>query len=168
VKKRKTWIAAGIALVVIAAGGVGLWEYHEQPQFCATCHVMEPYLESWEHNSLLANTHAQEDIDCLECHEPTIQQQVNELVAFVTNDYEVPLKELKVPQEECLACHEHGSYDELVEATAYMERNPHDSHYGEMECRLCHKMHKPSVDYCSQCHEPLEIEAEERWTTIEG
>jgi len=38
------------------------------------------------------------------------------------------------------------------EAAATVEQqvgaNPHASHYGEMECRLCHKMHKECDDYC--------------------
>ncbi|NIN65562.1 MAG: hypothetical protein GTO63_12870 [Anaerolineae bacterium] len=40
--------------------------------------------------------------------------------------------------------------------TAHLESeagaNPHDSHYGEMECPLCHKMHRESEDYCAWCH----------------
>jgi len=36
-------------LGVVVLGGVGaagLWKYQEQPQFCGTCHIMEPYVES--------------------------------------------------------------------------------------------------------------------------
>ena len=33
-------------VVLGGVGAVGSWQYHEQPQFCATCHIMEPYLES--------------------------------------------------------------------------------------------------------------------------
>jgi len=33
-------------VVIGGVGVIGLWRYHEQPQFCATCHIMEPYLES--------------------------------------------------------------------------------------------------------------------------
>ena len=93
---------------------------------------MDPCLESWESNPLLAHAHAEEEVPCLDCHEPTIEQQVDELVALVTHDYETPLKQLKVDKEQCLACHEHGSYEQLAEATAGSEHIPHDSHYGEM------------------------------------
>lgn len=164
-KKQKVWMIAGVAIVVIGAAGMGLWNYHEKPQFCAACHVMDPYLASWEESSLEAHVHAQEDVACLDCHEPTIKQQVTELISFVTHDYETPLTELKVPQEECLACHEHGNYAELAEATADRERNPHESHWGEMECRLCHKMHKPSELYCTQCHE---VDVPDGWTAVEA
>ena len=63
-KKRIVVIAVLLGLVVIGGvGAVGFWKYHEQPQFCATCHIMDP----------------------------TIEQQVNELVVYVRGDYEIPL-----------------------------------------------------------------------------
>jgi cytochrome c nitrite reductase small subunit len=156
-RKRAVMIAVLVGLVIVGgAGAVGFWQYHEKPQFCATCHIMDPYLQSWEASALGANAHGQEGVVCLDCHQPTLEQQVNELVVYLQGDYEVPLKGLKYPQEGCFECHEHGSYEQLVEATAHLEEeigaNPHDSHYGEMECRLCHKMHEESETYCGQCH----------------
>jgi hypothetical protein len=29
-------------------GSVGLWQDHERPEFCATCVIMDPYLDSWQ------------------------------------------------------------------------------------------------------------------------
>ena len=156
---RKKIVVVAVLLAVVVLGGVGavgLWQYHEQPEFCATCHIMDPYLESWQSSDYGVHAHAKHDVACLDCHEPTIQQQMNELMIYVQGDHEVPLKPLKYPSEECLECHEHGSYDEVVEMTAHLDEevgaNPHDSHYGEMECRLCHRMHEESEDYCAQCH----------------
>jgi cytochrome c nitrite reductase small subunit len=154
-KRRNIRVIVGLAAVVVIVAGVAGWNYHEQPQFCATCHVMQPYLESWNGTGLLAYAHAEEGVTCLECHEPTIQQQVDELVTFVTNDYEIPLEEREFDQEWCLRCHEHGSYEEVAQRTEELEWNPHDSHYGEMECSICHKVHRASEDYCAQCHDPV-------------
>ena len=162
-KRRNFWVIVGIAVVVIIIAGVALWNYHKQPQFCATCHIMQPYLESWESPPYLAHAHAEENIACLDCHEPTIGQQVQEGIKFVTGDYEIPLEERRFDKEWCLRCHEHGSYEELIQRTEELERNPHDSHYGEMECRICHKMHRASVDYCAQCHGPTVTGS--GWTT---
>ena len=53
----------------------------------------------------------------------------------------------------------------LAEATGDEELNPHDSHYGEMECRLCHKMHKPSELYCTQCHQ---VPMPDGWVAVEA
>ena len=83
-KKRIVVIAVVLGVVVIGGvGAAGLWQYHEQPQFCATCHIMDPYLASWESSDLGAHAHAVEDVTCLDCHEPTVQQQVDELVVYV-------------------------------------------------------------------------------------
>ncbi len=154
-------IIAIILLAVVAVGGVGavgFWQYHERPEFCATCHIMQPYLESWQESDYGAYAHATHDVTCLECHEPTIDQQVNELVVYVQGDYEIPLQEREYPMEFCFDCHEpneHTSYEEVVELTADLDLNPHDSHVGQPDCGICHKMHELSEDYCAECHDPV-------------
>jgi len=52
--------------------------------------------------------------------------------------------------EACLKCH--GPYEKVVSKTEKLERNPHASHLGELDCSNCHHGHKPSVDYCAGCH----------------
>jgi cytochrome c nitrite reductase small subunit len=156
-RKRSVVIAVLLGVVVLGGvGGVVLWQYHEKPESCASCHIMDPYLESWEMSGLGANAHGEEGVVCLDCHQPTLEQQLSELVVYLQGDYEIPLKGLKYPMESCFQCHEHGSYEEIIAVTEGLEEeagaNPHDSHYGEMECRLCHKMHDESESYCGQCH----------------
>ena len=51
----------------------------------------------------------------------------------------------------CLSCH--GSYKALAKKTINVTPNPHGSHQGDLPCASCHHIHKPSVDYCSQCHQ---------------
>jgi nitrate/TMAO reductase-like tetraheme cytochrome c subunit len=144
-----------VLLTVVVLGGVGavaFWEYHERPEFCATCHIMQPYLDSWQESDYGAYAHAVHDVACLDCHEPTLEEQVNELVVYMQGDYEIPLEELEYLTEDCLGCHEHGSYEEVIQLTADLELNPHDSHLGEVACEVCHSMHKVSEDYCADCH----------------
>ncbi len=167
---KKRMIVIAVLLGVVALGGVGavgFWQYHEQPQFCATCHIMEPYLESWQASEYGAAAHAAQGVTCLDCHEPTTQQQVDELVAYVQGDFTVPLEERQFSDDFCFDCHlpnEHTSYDEVIQLTAGMELNPHDSHLvGEMDCETCHKMHGLSEDYCAECHGPLSTRP--GWTT---
>jgi len=160
-------IALLLGMVVVGGvGAVGLWQYHEQPQFCATCHIMEPYLESWNGSDLLANAHALENVTCLDCHEPTLQQQMDELVVYMQGDFTVPLEERQFETQFCFDCHEpneHTSYEEVIQLTEALELNPHDSHLGEMDCDICHKTHRPSEDYCAQCHGP--VATGPGWTT---
>ncbi len=165
-KKRRILIVGGVAVLLLTAFSLMGWSYHDRPQFCGLCHMMDPYLESWESSDWLARTHAEEDIACLDCHEATIQQQVQELYLTVTNQYSVPLRERQFPMEMCVECHEDGSYEASLTA-AGQEVNPHntidlansnaphESGQGRVECYNCHKMHRPSkeLEYCySVCH----------------
>jgi len=79
---------------------------------------------------------------------PNVGQKINEQVVYIHGGFDVPLRELRYPKESSYECHQHGSYEEIVGA------NPHASHYGEMDCRLCHKMHKesPLIKGCYGCH----------------
>jgi hypothetical protein len=47
---------------------------------------------------------------------------------------------------------EHTSYADIRQATEALEPNPHDSHFAELDCGTCHRMHGPSEDSCAQCH----------------
>lgn len=166
-RKRRIALMVVAGIVVLGGvGAVGLWQYHEKPEFCATCHIMEPYLESWQASDYGAYAHAQQDVTCLECHVPTTQQQVDELVVYVQGDFTVPLEELEVSDQFCYDCHlpnEHTSSEEVVQLTADLELNPHDSHLGELDCDICHKMHALSEDYCADCHGP--VATGPGWTT---
>ena len=165
-KKRKIILALGVTVVVaMTLAGLALWQYHERPQFCATCHVMQPYLDSWTGSTsetMLALEHAEEDVTCLDCHEPTVEQQMQELVSYVKADFSTPLKTRNFGQDTCFDCHlpnEQTSYDEIVARTEdYVvdgERvNPHATHLGEEECYRCHRVHRTSlgITYCYSCH----------------
>jgi len=166
---KKRIVVIGVLLGVVVIGGVGAvaaWKYHEQPQFCGTCHIMDPYVASWQASDLGAHAHAVEDVACLDCHEPTVQQQVDELVVYLQGDFAVPLEERQLGTQFCFDCHlpnEHTSYEEVIQLTAGLELNSHDSHLGEMDCEICHKTHKLSEDYCAQCHGP--VATGPGWTT---
>jgi cytochrome c nitrite reductase small subunit len=166
VKRSTTWMVMGVAAVVLAVPGFMLWDYHKQPQFCGTCHIMDSYVEAYHESDFLVRAHAEEDVGCLDCHIPTIQEQVNELIVFVSGDFEDPLQMRRFPDEFCLQCHEHGSYEQIIERTAdYMIdgelRNPHDPHpdvdaslVDDFACSECHRVHRasPSINHCYSCH----------------
>ncbi len=50
----------------------------------------------------------------------------------------------------CLSCH--GSYRELARKTASLPRNPHNSHYPNLECTTCHHGHQKEENFCAGCH----------------
>lgn len=68
-KRPKRWlrrIGIGAAiLLVVGAAGIGTADYYTtRPNFCGTCHVMDPYYESWSHD-----VHgAKFGTLCVDCH----------------------------------------------------------------------------------------------------
>ncbi len=155
-------ITAAVLIVVGLAsmGMIWLRDNSRRSEYCAECHVMEPYYSSWKSSDYLAHEHAKVAIPCQTCHARSIKDEMMEIVSNIAQDFEVPLKEQKFPTEDCFRCH--ADYAHLAELTRNLKdpdgnplnRNPHDSHLGEMECHICHNMHRLSVDYCAICHGP--------------
>lgn len=105
---------------------------------------------------------------CLSCHVPTLSEQISEGLGWVAGDYVYPLYERTSDElteargtegdEFCLneSCH-NLTRDDLAELTSDMTRNPHVAQHGEVACTECHKAHRASVMYCSECHTDAEI-----------
>jgi hypothetical protein len=149
----KTSIAALVIVLGLASMGmVSLNDGLKHPEYCANCHA-DPQYSSWSHSDYLAAKHGKAAIRCQSCHPQTLDTGVHNVVEKAKGNEK--LKRLRVPKQVCLQCHAHQSYAELVERTAGGKRNPHKSHYGDIDCRICHKMHEPSIDYCSACHDPV-------------
>jgi len=173
--RRKAFLIGAAFAILLAVGvGIGLWKYHEKPQFCATCHIMAPYLESWQSSRGFAQAHREAGIKCLDCHQPEIRQQVDEAIKYVTRRYEEPLEMRTFTDNFCLRCH--GSLAEISKRTEGYKAdislfqghdvqidqltekdltiNPHASHVSQDGCFNCHKMHRdsPGLQYCFGCH----------------
>jgi hypothetical protein len=158
--KRTLKLGAILALslvLVTSLGLAGLYTVSRSPDYCRWCHVMEPYVRSWEAPDLAAHRHFLSDVTCQDCHPQAMADLIREIVATVQESYFLPLPELKIPQEECLDCH--GDYEELARATDHLNENPHASHLGEEECFQCHKMHRksPGMKHCVTCHHTGEL-----------
>lgn len=147
-------IVVVVLLTICALLGIGMiWlkDSSETTAYCNTCHIMQPYYQSWASSEYTAAAHSRVGIACQSCHARPLRQSVHEFTTYhITRDYSEPLREVRIPKENCMRCH--GNYAHLAELTKDLEPNPHNSHLGQIECRLCHKMHKPSVDYCALCH----------------
>lgn len=204
-KPKKTALIGGVvAAAIVVVAGAGFWTWHEQPSFCgAICHTpMDPYLATYEAepvdgamdkygeavdgSTMLAAVHrVKAGATCLDCHEPTLTQQIVEGVAWATGDYVavenhtygVVIPERSTSQlteasgesyeEFCLndACHELISCESFAETTSRLEYSYHDQsdtpHGDIAECGDCHKAHTESVVICTKCH--LDAEVPEGW-----
>jgi hypothetical protein len=172
---RKLLFFSGLALgIILGTGGnradvAEISRYQKDPQSCAQCHVIKPYVGTWIRSDFLSHGHAQSGISCLDCHQLTSQRERENEEKFDQKAFKIPLEEREYENDLCLRCH--GSYRDIIERTKDFKkrgwlRNPHDSHYGEVQCNLCHKAHRASINYCSQCHEAGT--SKPGWETVEG
>jgi fumarate reductase flavoprotein subunit len=99
---------------------------------------------------LLAQKHLKAGITCEQCHTegiPTKSTSKGNLPKIAT-------------AKRCLQCH--GSYKQIAESTKNYDTplyNPHSSHYGDINCYQCHRVHQTSVLFCTSCHQELKIPA---------
>lgn len=178
----KATIAAAAAVVVVAGVGFAVWHEQPSfcnaichtpmdayyPTYAAT--PGEAAVDKWgnevsDASSMLASVHNQAGKTCLDCHQPELSEQMSEGAEWVSGSYDATLSERTTTQlleargiddsdEFCMNdnCH-HFTREDLEKKTAWMgEINPHSSQHGEQKCSTCHKAHRQSVMYCSQCH----------------
>ncbi|HAA09957.1 MAG: cytochrome c3 [Syntrophomonadaceae bacterium] len=155
--KKVILIVIGVAVIIGAGTAGALLKASENPSFCATCHLVEPYYVSWSEGVLLDHQHAVEDVTCQECHTRSIPEKAMEGLNFITGNYTLPLEGSQQGDRQfCLECHSEdgdgSSWEEIKLATVFEESNPHDSHHGEQDCNICHNMHEKSYAFCSDCH----------------
>jgi nitrate/TMAO reductase-like tetraheme cytochrome c subunit len=143
-----------IAIVLLLFVGIGgMTAIANRPDFCTSCHNMQPYYKSWHEGDLLAKKHADANVSCHDCHEATMAQKMDEGIKQITGDYETPMEKRQYSNESCTKCHDM----EKVKAKTVFDNkgvkvNPHDSHLGEQDCNTCHTMHEKSKLDCTRCH----------------
>jgi len=113
----KRWsMRLGIALaVLIVVGGVLLgWAEHHtsQPNFCGTCHIMEPYFASWKDDIHGAKL----DVKCVDCHyAPGERTTVNaklrglsQVASYFSGRYGATRPRAHVSNDSCMTAKCHG------------------------------------------------------------
>lgn len=121
------------------------------PDFCANCHVVAPYYDSYASGDLLDSLHREAGLVCVDCHSYTLSNLWEESMSNLSGDFQTPLAERELGTKAlCLSCHD--SYEALAETSKEVEHNPHDTHLGEIDCYFCHKIHRQPANYCLECH----------------
>lgn len=161
--KRRNWlpimIAANIVLVigiaVFAGSAVVIHQSDTNPEFCASCHIMQPNVTSYLTSNNLDNVHAEAGVMCKDCHSDyQIPQEIEGAVNFLTGSYIVDengeLPQRTFGDQICTQCHISREY--MERATDFLFYNPHGTLMGVFECSTCHISHGEQRDYCSECH----------------
>lgn len=152
---------AGVVLGVVVVLAVAALVYTGRPEFCRSCHIMEPRYVSW-HRSVHAGK-----ADCLDCHaQPGTIGEIRAhlegaryLYVLATGREQVILQ-AEIPQGTCVKCHPLES----LPAESGRTDIAHRAHYqAKVECVTCHKgFHndlgggrlKADLSNCVDCHPP--------------
>jgi nitrate/TMAO reductase-like tetraheme cytochrome c subunit len=160
--RRPNWGKIGIitSIVLIAgiafslAGMVVINQSDTNPNFCATCHIMQTNVTSYLTSVNLDHVHEQAGVECKECHNYPLSAEISSGIKFVTGNYAKDengnVKARKYGDELCTKCH--ISLDHVATLTDFLFRNPHASHFPDLACSTCHVAHGTQIDYCSTCH----------------
>lgn len=167
------WAKIAYPALILAGGGLGFVEYSMQPDFCRSCHIMEPYYKAW-HES----THR--DVPCGDCHfEPGLEntlkgkwQASSQAVSYITRTYGSK-PHAQIQDASCLraGCHDQRLLEGLSEWEVATHRGDtikihfdHAPHLGEMRrgkqlrCVSCHSQIVQgqhlvvTLDTCFTCH----------------
>jgi len=165
------WI---LVIGVCGMGGMAAFaEYSMQPDFCRSCHIMEPYYQAW-HNS----TH--KNVSCPECHfEPGLKETLkgkwqasSQAVKYITQTYgSKPHAEIRDTSCMRSGCHEKRVLEGKVNWKIQTQRGTtitikfdHTPHLTEerrgkhLRCVSCHSQIVQgqhlvvTLDTCFLCH----------------
>jgi len=156
------FMGAFVLLLALMTAGAG-W-YTSRPEFCRSCHNMEPYYVSWQHSS-------HKDVSCIKCHfPPGVGEKVRgkmlglvQLAKYVTAS-EGPRPAAEVPDASCLrsGCHETRLLSGKVEFEGVsFDHRPHlqELRRGKkLRCTSCHsqivqgKHMTVTTSTCFLCH----------------
>lgn len=162
-KKETNWtkilLFSNIGIVILIAFGLsGMAIIHQSdtnPNLCASCHIMQPNVNSYLSGNTLDHVHEQAGVECKDCHDYPVSAEIRSGVNFLIGNYEVntqgTLNKRTYTDEMCLDCH--ISQEFVAQTTDHLFRNPHNSHWGFMPCSSCHISHGEQIDYCASCHD---------------
>lgn len=127
-RKLYLWVGVLVAFVILT---VGTLEVTSTPEFCGSCHEVEPSMIGWE-------TSAHADVSCMKCHAgdgvlgylATKIGGLREVYVHVTEKPENADLVGEVDVEKCLTCHE----DEWEDETFVAEHPTQDA-----PCAACHR-----------------------------
>ena len=166
----------GYVLLLVFIGGAGsaaFAEYSMQPDFCRSCHIMEPYYQAWH-----SSTH--KNVPCTDCHfEPGLKntfkgkwEASSQAAKFITGTYGSK-PHAQIRDVSCMrsGCHEkrilEGKVDWTVTTpkgntvTIKFDHKPHHTEERrgkELRCVSCHsqivqgQLLVVTLDTCFLCH----------------
>lgn len=151
----KGFVLAAIVIVAILGAMVGYRYYRytqDEPQYCASCHMMKEAFLEWQKGK-------HRDVVCQQCHHLSMIEQNQLLVAFVVSGNNRPFSQThgrEKPWKACKKCH----MDEMSQAAILLNKSyGHVKHIfmEKIDCNVCHQgtVHDfhPDENACKKCHQ---------------
>lgn len=152
-QQSKPAVLALLVTITIVGAVVGYKYYkhtQEDPQFCASCHLMREAFLAWQKGK-------HRDVVCQRCHHLSLLEQNQLLVAFVvkgSTQFSQTHGRIK-PWQGCKECH----LDEVAQGALTLRKSYGHARHVFMQnigCKSCHSeslhLFKPDGRACQDCH----------------
>ncbi len=161
--RRRKWLVLSIIGNILLVSGVAIasgtavvvHESDTNPNFCGTCHLMQSHVTSYLEGNNLDHVHAEAGVECKDCHDYPLEEEIKAGIDYLTGNYEVDetgeLPKRDFGDQICTKCH--ISLEHVATLTDYLYFNPHGTRMGTFTCNTCHLSHSEQIDYCNECHE---------------
>jgi len=168
---RRGWIVMLGLVMLVGMGGFG--EYSMQPNFCRSCHIMEPYFAAWHQSS-------HKNVPCVDCHfEPGVGNTIygkfqasSQAIKYITHTYgSKPHAEVRDASCQREGCHVRRLLEGKVNwtiptegghtVTIHFDHTPHlqqERRGQHLRCVSCHSQIVQgrhivvTTDTCFLCH----------------
>lgn len=143
-----------MSLLLTVIGGIAGYKYYkhtqEDPEFCASCHLMKEAFRTWEKSK-------HRDIQCQVCHAMTIIEQNRLLVSFVIKGSKsIKQKHGRIkPWDTCKGCH----MSDVAQGSLTLNKSYGHAQHVFMQNINCSKCHTgvvhaftPNERACAECH----------------
>ena len=158
-----------VVMAILGAGGlVGAEYYTSRPQFCGTCHVMDPYFKSWSRDEHSYKHGAR----CVDCHyapgeQHTIKAKfkgLSQLASYFSGRYGAARPRAHVSDASCLTAPCHGDRKYSPKSLLIGEPRSEKRYVAGRETEV---QRNPTVRFVHEKHLPIEAKLAENQTQSE-
>lgn len=171
--KGRSILATALLVLFVGIIGVTIWgiRYTNSPEFCDSCHIIKPYVESWNKSFMgSGKLSGGRRVACVDCHfEPGVIGYVRgkvyslmKLTEYGTHSYDTPPPSADLlTNSSCLQCHgsdrrpDYQDGHNVVDASdpSYPQIAVQEQYKPETKIMFPHDFHVNKVQLkCADCH----------------
>ena len=170
-------LAGALIVLLVAVVGATIWgvRYTNKPEFCNSCHIIQPYVDAWKH-SFMGNAEGpmgDKNVKCIDCHfEPGVIGYVRgkiyslmKLTEYGTREFDRPPPSADLlTNSSCLQCHGKASERKPGYENSHSVTDPSDPTYPKIAVTDQYSADKTTIYFphdfhvnkvqvkCADCH----------------